>query len=128
MTTTTPSSSTEGFCAALQQGDPRRRPNYYEMFRDEVNPILTSSCAQGGCHAEPSAEYGFWVVSEDDPCSVQANFITSQLYINFLDQLRSPILTAPIDPNHGGYMIFNRGSSSPEYVIIKNWITLGAVR
>lgn len=122
------SSSTASFCDALPLGDPLRRPNYYEVFRDEVNPILTNSCAQGGCHAEPSAEYGFWIVDEDDPCSVQANFITSQLYINFLNQLASPILTAPIDPNHGGYMIFNRGSSSPEYVTIKNWITLGAVR
>jgi hypothetical protein len=116
-------SDTELFCAALPTGDPQGRPGFYETFRDNINGILSNSCALSGCHDLPYAEYGFWVINEREACSVQANFMMSQLYVNYNTPLSSPILTKPLDPEHGGYRILN--AADPEYTAIRAWIVSG---
>jgi hypothetical protein len=117
------SNPTEVFCAALPSGDPQGRPNFYETFEARINGILASSCASSGCHDQPYPDYGFWVVNVDDPCSVQANFLMSQLYVNFNEPLRSPLLVRPLEPNHGGYRVLTQ--ADPEYTELRQWIVSG---
>lgn len=121
-----PPNPTEVFCSALPSGDPQGRYNFYETFRDRINGILTYSCGASGCHGQPYPNYSFWVLPANDPCSVQANFVMSQLYIDFNTPLNSPLLTYPIDPEHGGGgKVFPNGNSDQNYNEIRNWIVLG---
>ena len=121
-----PPNPTEVFCSALPSGDPQGRPGFYETFRDSVNNTLVFSCGASGCHGQPYPGYSFWVVDSSDPCSVQANFIMAQLYANFNRPLNSPLLTFPIDPEHGGGgRVFPDGNSDPNYNAIYGWIVLG---
>ena len=121
-----PPNPTEVFCSALPSGDPQGRPGFYETFRDSVNNILVYSCGASGCHGQPYPGYSFWIIDSSDPCSVQANFIMAQLYANFNRPLNSPLLTFPIDPEHGGGgRVFPDGNSDPSYNAIYDWIVLG---
>ena len=117
---------TEIFCDALPSGDPQGRVGFYETFEDEINGILTRTCIGNGCHEQPYPDYSFWVVDEDQPCSVQANFMMAQLYVNFNEPLNSPLLVYPIDPDHGGGgRIFPNGNSDLLYTAIRRWIVSG---
>jgi hypothetical protein len=117
-------SSTSIFCDLLPDGDPQDRADgqYYQVFQDEVNASLITSCAsRGGCHQ--TATHAFWLQQLDAECSTQANFLMTQSYIDFTNYDTSPILTAPYDPEHQGYMIF-QGRDDPRFRLVRNWIIL----
>ena len=115
---------TSVLCDLLPNGDPQNRANgeYYSRFEMEVNPILIRSCGGSGCHSGP--DNGFWIIDDSDPCSVPANFLTSQVYIRFDSPDNSPILSKPIDPTHSGFRVFPLGQSDPGYISIRNWLLL----
>ena len=115
---------TSVFCQLLPNGDPQNRADglYYQQFENEINELLTSTCANGGgCHE--SSTRGFWLQPQSDPCSVPANFLLTQAYINFAEPDASPMLSAAYDPAHSGYMIFV-GRSDPDFITLRNWVLL----
>lgn len=117
-------SSTSIFCELLPNGDPQNRADgqYYEVFAEDVNASLITSCAsRGGCHQ--TSTNAFWLQQLDAECSTQANFLMTQSYIDFTNYDASPILTAPYDPEHEGYMIF-QGRDDPRFRLLRNWIIL----
>jgi hypothetical protein len=116
--------STDVLCDLLPNGDPQNRAQgqYYALFETEINPSLQLSCSsRNGCHATP--DNGFWLQDSDDPCSVPANFLMTQAYINFANANESPILKAPYDPEHSGYMIYT-GRTDARFIALRNWILL----
>ena len=116
--------NTQILCDLLPNGDPQNRANgqYYEVFENEINPILTNSCGSGGCHA--TSENGFWLQTSNESCSVSGNFLMTQAYINFANPNQSPILEAPYDPYHSGYAIFT-GRTDVRFIAIQSWVLLG---
>ena len=115
---------TSVLCQLLPNGDPQNRADglYYQQFENEINESLTSTCANGGgCHE--TSMYGFWLQPQSDPCSVPANFLLTQAYINFAEPDASPMLNAAYDPAHSGYMIFV-GRSDPDFIALRNWVLL----
>ena len=118
-----PEEGSEILCNLLPNGDPQQRANgeYYTVFEEQVNGILTTSCGGSGCHASPNN--GFWLQAESEPCSVPGNFLMTQAYIDFSNPNTSPILEAPYDPAHSGYTIFT-GRTDPRFITIQSWILL----
>jgi hypothetical protein len=118
-----PEERSEILCNLLPNGDPQQRANgeYYNVFEEQVNGILTTSCGGSGCHASP--DNGFWLQAESEPCSVPGNFLMTQAYIDFSNPNTSPILEAPYDPAHSGYTIFT-GRTDPRFITIQSWILL----
>ena len=116
--------NTQIFCDLLPNGDPQNRAEgrYYEVFDNEVNTILTASCGRSGCHA--TSANGFWLQAADLPCSVPANFLMTQAYINFSNPNESPLLEAAYDPYHSGYTIFT-GRTDPRFISLQTWVLLG---
>ena len=47
----------------------------------------------------------------------------TQAYINFSDSSLSPILTAPYDPEHAGYMVYI-GRSDERFIELRDWVLL----
>ena len=123
--TPTPAANTSIYCDQLPNGDPLGREGFYETFEADVNLILQAQCTGSGCHG--NANNGFWIQPDEEPCSVEANFITSMLYVTPWNIDYSPILSKPLDPNHGGYRTFAGGQSDPFYIIIRNWLIDGYV-
>lgn len=109
-----------------------------QMYRDEFeradadgvshNDILVGSCARnGGCHAIAGEGGDYWLLEEDSECAVEWNFLASQIYIDWLNPLESPLLTQPRDPMHGGRDVF-RGSDDSRHVRLLNWIRAEVTR
>ena len=111
-------------CDLLPNGDPQNRADgqYYEVFVNEANEILTRSCGSGGCHGTPMN--GFWLRAANETCAIESNFLMTQAYINFANPNRSPILEAAYDPYHSGYTIFT-GRTDPRFITLQSWILLG---
>lgn len=92
------------------------------------NDILVGSCARnGGCHALAGEGGDYWLLEEDSECAIEWNFVASQIYIDWLNPLESPLLTQPRDPMHGGRDVF-RGSDDSRHVRLLNWIRAEVVR
>ena len=113
---------TQVFCDILPNGDPLNRGEgeFYAKFRDEVNAVLLDSCSGSMCHSLSSR--GFWLIDDEEPCNVEANFITSLLYINYQELAYSPILSQPFDNRHLGYGIFGDGRETPDFLILQSWV------
>jgi hypothetical protein len=111
-------------CDLLPNGDPQNRGNgaYYQTFVDEINNILIVGCGTAGCHNTPNN--GFWI-QRDLACSVESNFLTSQLYITPSQVDFSPLLARAFDPDHAGYRIFGAGMSDPAFIRLRNWVISG---
>ncbi|MCB9544119.1 MAG: hypothetical protein H6703_16950 [Myxococcales bacterium] len=92
------------------------------------NDVLVGSCARnGGCHALAGEGGDYWLLEEDSECAIEWNFVASQIYIDWLNPLESPLLTQPRDPMHGGRDVF-RGSDDSRHVRLLNWIRAEVVR
>lgn len=86
------------------------------------NDILVGSCANNGtCHAIAGEGGDYWLLGEDSECAVEWNYIASQIYIDWLNPLLSPLLTQPRSVLHGGRDVF-RGQDDSRHVRLLNWI------
>lgn len=102
------------------------------QFRDEFemgdaegvshNDVLVGSCARNsGCHAIPGEGGGYWLLEEVSDCAIEWNFRSTLVYIDWLSPPESPLLTQPLDDDHGGRDVF-RGADDSRHVRLLRWI------
>lgn len=87
-----------------------------------LNDLLIGSCANNGtCHAIAGEGGDYWLVPGTDECSIEWNFVTTQIYIDWLNPERSPLLARPTMDEHGGRNVY-RGMDDARRGRLLTWI------
>ncbi len=95
---------------------------FFDQFRNDVQPVLVDSCASAVCHGAPQSD--FYLTCGDDEDSQAYNFLQVQAFID--DPVdNSPILQYPLAVRSGGYFHsggeFFSARGDGDYAAIKEW-------
>ncbi len=94
----------------------------FQRFRDEVNPILSGTCAAGNCHGTPANALYLTCGATDE--ETRWNYFAASEYVS-VDVSTSEILRRTLDPGQGG--TFHEGgtiyesTSNSDYRAIADW-------
>ncbi len=120
-------------CQGVPDSDPIGREGYYETFRDSISPYLVGTeeepggtCSSDGCH-EPGGDGGNLLLlpAGSEGCSTGWNFAAVQIYIDPSVPNNSPLLTQPIDPAHGGRVVW--AVDDEGYLATREWVISGTL-
>jgi hypothetical protein len=96
----------------------------YAQFRDDVAPVLKSSCAAGNCHGAPSND--LYLTCGDAPEQIRWNYFAASDYLTSpvgrSELLKRPLGLAQGGSFHEGGVIFT-STSDAGYQVMSDWAT-----
>jgi len=97
-------------------------------FRDNVEPILTSSCAFGTCHSAEQSD--FFITCKDDENATKFNFLEAQAFVSSPPET-SQLVLRPLAPLAGGVShtggVFFMSKDDPSWKHLSDWAALAGV-